>query len=252
MKHLNEEELIELYYDEATSAAHVHLRACRECSTDYNELQRDLDSVKAAQVGIRGADYGERVWQALSPQLIAYQKRPPARRLWWAQWKSAAIAAGCAALLAIAFVGGRYWERHTNRTTVVVNTNPPATQRVLLVVLTDHLDRTERLLVALNHAEASDSAENGQLQSDARELLASNRLYRASASKAGDPAITAALDRVENVLAEMANDPNLTAEDLERIRRDMNTEGILFDIRVLLARTPDQGSGPKPAKGASI
>ena len=251
MKHLNEEELIELYYDEATSAAHVHLRACRECSTQYNELQRDLDSVKAAQAGTRGVDYGERVWQALSPQLIAYQKRP-ARRLWWAPWKSAALAAGCAALLAIAFVGGRYWERHTNRTTAAVNTIPPPTQRVLLVVLTDHLDRTERLLVALNHADSSDRAENGQLQAEARDLLVSNRLYRVTASKAGDPAMAAALDRVENVLAEMANDPNLTAEDLERIRRDMNIEGILFDIRVLLARTPDQGSGPKPAKGASI
>ena len=61
-----------------------------------------------------------------------------------------------------------------------------------------------------------------------------------------------ALDRVENVLAEIANNPNLTADDLDRVRRDMNTEGILFEIRVLLARTPDQGSGPKPAKGASI
>jgi len=251
MKHLNEEELIELYYNEATTAAHVHLRACRECSTQYAELQRDLDRVKAVQVRAPGAEYGERVWQALSSRLIAYQKRP-ARRHSWVQWKSATVAATCAALLAIAFVGGRYWERHTNKTVAIANPNPPATQRVLLVVLTDHLDRTERLLVALNHADSSGPAENSQLQSDARELLASNRLYRATASKAGDPAMAGALDRVENVLAEVANDPNLTADDLERVRRDMNTEAILFEIRVLLARTPDQGSGPKPAKGASI
>ena len=251
MKHLNEEELIELYYNEATTAAHVHLRACRECSTQYADLQRDLDGVKAAQAGPRGTEYGERVWQALKPQLIAYQKRPAGWR-WGVQWKSVAVAVSCAVLLAIAFVGGRYWERRANSTTAVVDANPPATQRVLLVVLTDHLDRTERLLVALNHADSSDKAENGQLQSEARELLASNRLYRTTASKAGNPAMAGALDRVENVLAEMANNPNLTEKDLERIRRDMNTEGILFDIRVLLARTPDQGSGPKPAKGASI
>jgi hypothetical protein len=229
----------------------VHLRACRECSKQLTELQRDLDGVKAAQVTPRGAEYGDRVWRALSPQLTAYPKKN-ARWRSWMQWKSLTVAASCAALLAIAFVGGRYWERHTNTTTAVVNANPPATQRVLLVVLTDHLDRTERLLVGLNHADFSDKAQNGQLQSEARELLASNRLYRATASKAGDPAMAAALDRVENVLAEMANNPNLTDEDLVRIRRDMNTEGILFDIRVLLARTPDQGSGPKPAKGASI
>ena len=251
MKHLNEEELIDLYYNEATTAAHVHLRACRECSTQYSELQRDLDSVKAAQASPRGAEYGERVWQALIPQLTAYPKKT-ARWRSWVQWKSVALAASCAALLAIAFVGGRYWERHSNRTTAVVSPNPQATQRVLLVVLTDHLDRTERLLVALNHADSPDRAENDQLQSEARELLASNRLYRATANKAGDPAMAGTLDRVENVLAEVANDPNLTAEDLERVRKDMNTEGILFDIRVLLARTPEQGSGPKPTKGASI
>jgi hypothetical protein len=82
MKHLNEEELIELYYNEATTAAHVHLRACRECSTQYAELQRDLDRVKAVQVRAPGAEYGERVWQALSPRLIAYQKRPARRHSW--------------------------------------------------------------------------------------------------------------------------------------------------------------------------
>ena len=44
-----------------------------------------------------------------------------------------------------------------------------------------------------------------------RELLASNRLYRTTATNAGDPALAGALDRLEGVLAEVANDPNLTA-----------------------------------------
>ena len=163
------------------------------------------------------------------------------------------LAVGCAALVAAAFAGGRYWERHNSGTTNVAgNAGPQAKQRVVLVVLTDHLDRTERLLVALEHADSSDHAENAQMQSEARELLASNRLYRATASNAGDPALAGALDRLEGVLVEVANDPNLTAADLQRVRDEMNTEGILFEVRVLLARTPDQGSRLKPAKGASI
>jgi hypothetical protein len=123
---------------------------------------------------------------------------------------------------------------------------------VVLVVLTDHLDRTERLLVALQHADPGDAAENSQLQSQARELLASNRLYRLSASEAGDPALAAALDRLERVLAEVANDPSLSAVDLDRVRKEMNTEGILFEVRVLLSRTPDLQSGAEHAKGATI
>jgi len=123
-------------------------------------------------------------------------------------------------------------------------------------VLTDHLDRTERLLVSLEHADSGDTAENAQLQTEARELLASNRLYRATASNAGDPALAGALDKLQGVLAEVANDPDLTADDLQRVRNEMNTEGILFEIRVLRARGAEEMSGTtgggKPAKGATI
>jgi len=144
-----------------------------------------------------------------------------------------------------------YWEqRKTNQPEVAGNVQPQ--QRVVVVVLTDHLDRTERLLVQLNHADPGDRAENVQLQSEARELLASNRLYRVSASKEGDPALAGALDRLERVLVEIANDQHLTAADLDRVRKDMNTSGILFEVRVLLARKPNQESGPTSAKGVSI
>ena len=128
-----------------------------------------------------------------------------------------------------------------------VTDSPQATQRVVLVVLTDHLDRTERLLVQLEHSQSPDSAENDQMQSEARELLASNRLYRVTASNTGDAELAGALGRLEGVLAEIANDPNLTAADLKRVRKDMNTKGILFEIRVLQARSQDQG-----IKGATI
>jgi hypothetical protein len=256
MKHLSEEELIEVYYGEAPGAALEHSRVCRECGAQLVELQRDLEGARMAAALARGADYGERVWQALQPQLIPYEKKFSG---WhgWKQWRAAVLAVGCAALVAAAFLAGRAWERRTEKTPNVAgnaagNAAPQAKERVVLVVLTDHLDRTERLLVALEHADSSDRAENAELQSEARELLASNRLYRATASDAGDPALAGALDRLEGVLAEVANDPNLSAEDLVRVRKEMNTEGILFEIRVLRERRADEMSGAKPAKGASI
>lgn len=254
MKHLNEEELVEVYYGEAGAAAAAHVGACRECSAQFAELKRDLEGAMRTAVPGRDAEYGERVWQTLRPRLIPYEKK--ARGWGWAQWRFAVVALGCAALVAAAFVGGRVWERHQKTTTVATNAGPQAQQRVVLVVLTDHLDRTERLLVSLEHADSSDRAENAQLQSEARELLASNRLYRATATKAGDPTLAGALDRLEGVLAEVANDPNLTAADLARVRNQMNTEGILFEIRVLRARGANETSGTKsgagPAKGATI
>ncbi|HEY1576498.1 MAG TPA: hypothetical protein VGF82_05420 [Terracidiphilus sp.] len=250
MKHLGEEEFIEMYYGEATGPADTHLRACRDCSAKYAEFKHSMDTIQVPVVPKKDSEYGERVWETLRPELIPYEKKT-ARWHGWTQWRVAALAVSFAMLLTAAFLGGRYWERKSVTDPNVAG-NPPAARRVVLVVLTDHLDRTERLLVKLNHADFPNRTQNTQLQSEARELLASNRLYRASASDAGDVALAGALDRLEGVLAEIANDPNLTEADLERVRKDMNTEGILFEIRVLLTRHSDLESGPKPAKGALL
>jgi hypothetical protein len=252
MKHLSEEELIDLYYGEGEGSASAHVKVCQECAAQYAEMKQSLDAMRVAAVSERDALYGERVWQVLEPRLIPYEKKT---RGWfqWPQWKAATLALSCAMLLAVAFVGGRYWERITTKTdNTARNTNAHVTQPTVVVVLTDHLDRTERLLVALEHADSQDHVENAQLQSEARELLASNRIYRTTATSAKDPALAGALDRLEGVLAEIANDPNLTAEDLERVRSEMNTQGILFEIRVLKTRKPEQGNEPNQARGASI
>jgi hypothetical protein len=252
MKHLSEDELIELYYGEAPGGAAAHKQACRECSTRFAELRQSLDAIRPAPAASRTADYGERVWESLRPRLIPYEKQPAGWHA-WGQWRTAWLVLSCALLLAGAFVGGRYWERAaTKKVTVAGTASREATQRVVVVVLADHLDRTERLLVALEHADPLDHAENAQLQSAAQQLLASNRLYRASASNAGDPVLAGTLDQLEGVLAEIANEPNLTPADLQRVRNEMNAEGILFEIRVLMARKPDQARGLNHAKGASI
>ena len=119
----------------------------------------------------------------------------------------------------------------------------------MLVVLTDHLDRTERLLVRIGACGFAGPVQITRNCSRRR----GNCWHRtgsiaSTASNAGDAALAGALDRLEGVLAEIANDPNLTAADLERVRKDMNTEGILFEIRVLLARSSDQESGLNPRR----
>lgn len=251
MTHLQEDELVEMYYGEGTSEAGAHVKACRECSAEYARVKRSLDSIAPIAVPQRSADFGERVWETLRPQLIPYERKATGWLL-WANWRGAALLVGCAILLAAVFVGGRYWERIATKKATVASNNPQAAQRVVLVVLTDHLDRTERLLVELEHAGVNDGTDRAELQSEARELLASNRLYRVTASNAGDPEVAGALDRLEGVLVEIANEPNLSAGDIERVRKDMNTKGILFEIRVLRARGSDRESGVRSAKGATI
>ena len=231
-----------------------HLKACPACAKSYAELRRDLGAVKPLAPPARGEDYGDQVWQSLRASLPAYEK--PRRRTLSQFWQPLAWATACAMLVAVAFYAGRQFQRKQTPA-VAVAVDPHARQRVVIVVLGDHLDRSERLLVELNHTGAHDGWEATPLRTEARELLATNRLVRQSAIETGDLGAEASLDRLERLLVELANQPDGQSEaDLNRLRQEMNTDSLLFDIRVLRSRvnhpaTELQGAS-NTTKGASI
>lgn len=235
MRHHSDEELIELYYGEAARTAGVHLKNCEQCAERYSELKDALDALSAVEEPPPAPD-PEGIWKQLQPRLIPHRKT--ARRPFeWRRWAAAPLAVSVALLLAVAFLGGRYWERHSTQVVgMAANAGTDPAERRVLMLLTEHLERTERLLVALQHADSPDPAESAQLRGEARELLASNLLYHATARGAGDQMLASALDRLNGVLAEVANDPQLTTDDLQRMRQGMNTQAILFEIRVLMIR----------------
>lgn len=249
-QHLSEEELIEHYYGEDAPAGNVerHLKVCAQCGRGYAALQRDLGGVKAPVPPARGEGYGEEVWRSIRGSLTVYE----GRRWRWPSLgfrRPLALATACALLMVAAFIAGRVWQGRQTPHTVAVASDPQARQRVVVLVLGDHLDRSERLLVELNHANGQDPSEALPIQTEARELLASNRLLRQSAKQSGDPALDAALDRLERLLVEVANEPGgLTEADLNRVRQEMNTDGLLFDVRVLRSRVAEQ----QPSAGAGL
>jgi len=108
--------------------------------------------------------------------------------------------------------------------------------------------------VQLNHAGGDTEELDPALQAEARQLLPDNRLYRQTIAKGSDPTMTATLDHLERVLLEIANEPGkLDSVDLARIEHEMNTDSLLFQIRVLRARTSQQGAKVESSrKGASI
>jgi hypothetical protein len=251
LKHLSEEELIEHYYEEDARGtdAERHLKACAACSGSYAELRRVLDGVKPLTPPARGDDYGRQVWESIRGTLPVYET--PGRVWSFTRfWKPLSLIAACALLIAGAFIAGRQWQRKQTPT-VAVTADPQARQRVVVVVLGDHLDRSERLLVELNHADARDAADTASLRSEARDLLATNRLVRQSAKQAGDTELDASLDRLERLLIELANQPGgMTEADLNHLRQEMNTDGLLFDIRVLRSRVIGQ-QGVTETKGVA-
>jgi hypothetical protein len=257
MNHLNEEELIEHYYGEAGSPARTarHLLECDVCADAYAVLRQDLAAVKSAPVPARDAQYGDQVWHSIRSSLPVYEKQK--KRTWlnisiWKApryWKALSYATVCAVLVAIAFFSGRQWEHHRPQPQSAAGSQPR--QPIVLVVLGDHLDRSERLLIKLNHADASMGV---PVKAEASELLSANRLYRESATRAGDFELTAALDRLERVLVEVVNEPDSSNPAyLARLQKEMNTDGLLFEVRVLRSRIPgQQESRAVRMKGVSI
>jgi hypothetical protein len=258
MKHLNEEELLDHHYGESESPAGVseHLRDCRDCARHYATLERDLAEIKPLPVPARDAAYGEQVWQSIRGSLPVYQAPKRSRWGWLAlsPWGFAAAATACL-LVAAAFFAGRQWEhRNTPIATTPGSSSEQGRQRVVLVVLGDHLDRSERLLVELKHSDPSTEA---PLQAEARDLLSVNRLYRESVKSSQDPVMANALDHLGRVLTEVANEPKgLSRARLDQLQKEMNTDGLLFEVRVLRSRVQedvDESSGASPAtKGVSI
>ncbi len=239
MKHLTEEELIEAFYggNETCAASRQHLEICVACAQAHAALKSDLDDVKPVEPPARDARYGEQVWQALEPLLPAYVDRT-----WgWRQpgmWRRLGLAAACALLVIGAFSAGRLWEARKPRITVAKQAAPVVkAQQVEVVVLSDHLDRSERLLVELKHADAESAEMVSPMRDEARSLLGPNRVCLKNATQSDDPALEAALDHLGSLLAELANQPGgLNAAAIERLQSEMKVEGLLFKVRVLRTR----------------
>lgn len=252
MKHLSEEELVERYYDRDAGADGAHLEECAECAVAFAALETDLAAMHGGAVPERGENYGEQMWARVEPAL-PLRSVPQTKKWNLGLWRGLAFAAGCAALVSVSFYGGRIYEDWQHRSTQAQNRPPapPAAPRVVVVVLGEHLDRSERLLVELKHADPDSPELVKPLTDEARGLLAANRVFRDEAQRNGDPALTKVLTHLDQVLSEVANRRGrLDAATLDRIRTEMNADGLLFEVRVLRSKNPHRNTTVRvPARG---
>ena len=256
MMHLTEEEMMEQVYGESenTTAVERHLAACRECANSFSELQRDLAALNRVEAPARDIGYGERVWASIAPLLPVYRTE---KRTWWTTgvWKGLAYAAACALLVAFAFYAGRVWEQKKQPPVAHIQpASPQVKQPIVVVVLDDHLDRSERFLVELKHADMDSAAMVSPMGDEARSLLAANRVARKDAAQENDPDLTTALDHLDRLLAEAANEPGgLNGATIAKLQDEMNADGVLFEVRVLRSRIAHRnGDGNIPSKGGTI
>jgi len=239
MQHLTEQDLVLHHYhdDESPAAIEQHLAACAGCRAEYDSIRGVFALVEEMPVPDRGEAYGEQVWNRLRWRLGR-------ERRWGWQWALAA-----AAVLAMAFVAGALW--HARSTTpgiprpAAVASAPQtgARDRILLVVVTDHLDSSERMLVDLANADPKRTLDLGPERKRAENLLTSNQLYRETAARRGDNRLAAVLSDLEPVLIEIANsDAKLTPEEVAALQKRIDSKGLLFKVRVASAQTKGMNS----------
>jgi hypothetical protein len=253
MTHCSDDDLILAYYGE--SGGHdAHLAQCVECGARYRELRAALELFAASDVPERGDRYGLEVWQR-----IRHRLPEPAPR-WYTlvfRWQWAAAATAAVVLIAAGFAAGRL---STPETDITVATAPSSAvdeatrRRVLMLTVADHLERSERVLTDIVNASAGTDISTEQQWAD--DLVADSRLYRQDAIDTREMSIAALLDELERTLLEIVHRPSLaTTEDLDEIRRRVDSLALLFKVRVMSGELRDltEPAGvPAPALTSTI
>jgi CTP:molybdopterin cytidylyltransferase MocA len=241
MKHVSEDQLILHFYREGEAASRreieQHLGACASCRASYEALRQILEAVDAVAAPERPEHYEEEVWKRLRPRLL------PLRQPRWGTWLQPqrwALAGAMAAVLVVSFLAGRYWQgRQTPRSIGALPAQ--ARERILLVAVGDHLERSQMLLIELEHADGKGPVDIATEKRRAEDLVASNRLYRQTAARAGDAGLASALDELERVLLQIAHSPSeLTPAEFEQIQRRIEAQGILFKVRVIRSQVREK------------
>ena len=246
MQHLTEEELVAFHYRDLDDVrdAGEHLRACAECASRYETLCGVLALVSDAPVPERGDSYGEEVWRRLRWRVGASQRR---RR-----WQSVAA---IAAMLALAFFAGLLWRSRRDlasehmATTTGANATVAAERsadpnKLLLVVVNDHLESSGRVLLEVANADTDSQLDAPPRR--AEDLVSANRIYRQTAAQNGDERIAELLSDLEPILLEIANaGSSLEGKKLADLQKRIESRGLLFKVRVMSA--PGGELEPAPA-----
>lgn len=241
--HFTNDEFILAYYEEPElGARRAHLESCAACAGELATLASVLDQVTPGDVAEPGDDYEQRVWQRLAWRLPAEKKRMRTNGIM--RWT--AVAAVAALVFSVGLLIPRS-ARVTPETSVATGTqsqpvvpvaNGATSQqtrdRILLVVVGDHFDESERMLIELTNLDPTNEPDLSSERGRAEELLASNRLYRQTARESGEEQVARLLDELEPVLMQIAHTPTqVTAEEVRSIQKRVETRGLVFKLRVV-------------------
>ena len=153
-------------------------------------------------------------------------------------------------LLLTAFLAGRMVPRTDVQ--VASGLSHEGRDRILLMTVAGHLERSEMLLLELVNSVSGDEVDLSLERQLATELGHENRLYRQAAQRAGRADVATLLEQLETVLVELANAPEtVPAADLGEFQMRLADGNVLFKVRVVGSRlrreteVPDGVAAPR-------
>ena len=141
-------------------------------------------------------------------------------------------------LMLVAFLAGRFTRTPQPPPTVMTlagaSISEQVRERILLVAVGEHLERSQMVLVELVNAQPGDRLDISGERRRAKDLVNESRLYRQTAVNSGDAQVAGVLEELERVLLEVAHSPaRISGAELDSLRRRIEDEGILFKMRVV-------------------
>ena len=125
-------------------------------------------------------------------------------------------------------------------------------ERILLIAVGEHLDRSQMVLAELSNMDATGPVDVSAEKDWARDLVASNRLYRQTAVRDGNAAVAGVLGELERVLVDIANGPaTASPANLDQLRDRLESQGIVFKVKVLNSQIKKDASRPLAAPAPS-
>lgn len=248
MNHLDDDALVLAHYGEVEPEGKAHLGACSACAERLVALGALLGTVEAPETPERPADYGTTVWSHIEPRLDASPPAPLVFRVLGARpLRRVAGFAALAASLVLAFLLGQEFPGSAPEALT-----PAVRERILLVAIGDHLERSQMVLIEIANAPSDGPLDVSTERASASDLVAANRLYRQTAVRSGEPALAAVLEELERVLVEVAAGPEqLSKGDLGELQRRIESRGLLFKIRVVGSQVREREK-VKPPSSARV
>ncbi|HVH86545.1 MAG TPA: hypothetical protein VM912_07450 [Terriglobales bacterium] len=248
-QHPSEQELVLHFYGDAPKVER-HIAECRECAAEFAQIRATLSAIDYP-VPERAADYESQLWSTLKPRLDASES--PKRPFWHAvlEPRKWAVAGALAALIVVAFLAGRYAPRHEQLGPIAMTQQSAksGSDRVLMVAVGDHLDRTEMILVELANTPAEGKVDISAERDLAQSLVNENRLYRQTAQHDKDTEVASVLDQVERVLIDIAHHPDsVSGKELEELQQRIQSQGVLFKVRVIESKVKARSKRQVPEK----